>query len=309
MAIDKRLYEYFDQHLNVYWLRPESAFWDTIASFEISKIGLETIDIDLGSGNGIFSFITAGGKFNEHFDWFLHSDAPKEDGNVFDNYIDGKFKSNFITQMPVIQFDVAFDKKRVLLDQALTLDWYRTCVEGDITEPLPFEDESVLTVFSNILYWIPDIFVVISEIRRILKRGGRLILCLPDPQFVDFCPSYKSHLEEYQWMRKLNRGRAECIAKYYGYSDIKRLARQSNFNIVYHQMYLSRELLMFFDIGLRPLIRPLLKMTGYLNDTQRLAVKHEWIQQLHDDFTPFIEREAVTDSPKGFHLCVFEKPD
>ena len=59
---------YLYVHLNVNWLRPESALWDALASSVISQIPILSPSLDLGSGNGSFSFITAGGTFSSKYD-------------------------------------------------------------------------------------------------------------------------------------------------------------------------------------------------------------------------------------------------
>lgn len=298
---------YLNEQLNVYWLRPESALWTAVASYEISLLNIRQVDIDLGSGNGIFSFITAGGRFSEKFDWFLQADISSKRKNVFDNFNPEMSKEDFIKKAPDICYRVAFDKKKVMLDQARTLGWYNEYVEGDIAKPYPFDDESASTIFSNILYWIPDPHPAIKEVRRVLKKGGHLVLCLPDPMFLNFCLTYQSHLKEYKWLYSLNRKRSDCMKRYYRLADIKSLADLYDFKLIYHKMYLSRELLTFWDIGLRPLIRPLIKMVGFLTEKERLEVKRDWVDQLKEDLAPIVEREISTNSPKGYHLCVLEK--
>ena len=52
-----------DAHLSVCWLRPENVVWDTVASYLVRKQGLSRPTLDLGCGNGIYSFVTAGGRF------------------------------------------------------------------------------------------------------------------------------------------------------------------------------------------------------------------------------------------------------
>jgi SAM-dependent methyltransferase len=301
------VFHYLKQHLNVYWLRPESALWDAIASYEINHLNIQGIDVDLGSGNGIFSFITAGGQFSELFDWFVQSNITEKDKNVFEYCDPKRFRKEFVTKKPDIPYRVAFDRSPAMLEQAKTLNWYEEYVQGDIAEKYPFEGDSLTMVFSNIIYWTPDPVPAMKELRRVLKRGGQIIICLPDPRFVDFCPSYKSHLEPFRWLKKLNRDRASCIARYYGIDDILLLAKKHDFDVVYHKEYLSKELLLFWDIGFRPLIRPLLKTVSYLNEAERREVKMDWVEQLLDDLAPIVEREIALDAPKGFHLCVLEK--
>lgn len=305
--MDYSIYNYLNEHLNVYWLRPESALWDTIASYEISKLNIPGIDIDLGSGNGIFSFITAGGRFSLEFDWFLQVNLSDLRRNIFHYFDKNKFKSEYIIKSPDISFNTAFDNNKIMLKQAKALGWYKKYIESDIREHYPFEDGSLSAVFSNILYWVNEPTPAMREINRVLRKNGMLILCLPDYKFVDFCPTYKSCRKEYRWLLNLNRDRAKCIAKYYHGEDIKKLAKDNHFKIIYHKEYLSKELLAFWDIGLRPLIRQLLKMVSFLTEEERLEVKKEWIEQLKDDLQPVVEREIKTTSPKGFHLCVFQK--
>ena len=67
--------DFLKAHLNVAWLRPESALWDAIASTIISKMKLPPPTLDLGCGNGIFSFITAGGDFSIEYDWYKNVDT------------------------------------------------------------------------------------------------------------------------------------------------------------------------------------------------------------------------------------------
>lgn len=305
--MERDVFHYLKEHLNVYWLRPESALWDAIASYEINKLEMPGIDVDLGSGNGIFSFITAGGEFSDAFDWFIQADITEKDKNVFEFFDPSRFRKEFIKKQPDIPYKIAFDKSSVMLEQAKTLRWYEEYREGDINEGYPFADESIESIFSNIIYWTADPNPSMKELRRVLKKGGKAILCLPDKNFLDFCPSYKSDLPLYRWLHKLNRGRASCIAKYFTLSEIKGLAKKHGFRLLYHKTYLTRELLLFWDVGLRPIIRQLLKMVSYLDDKERLEVKKEWIIQLFDDLSPVVERELKVDAPRGFHLCVLEK--
>lgn len=79
-----------DAHLNVNWLRPESALWDTIASQVISQCELVPPSLDLGSGNGIFSFITAGGEFSPEYDWCRNVDPHGfwNNRDIYDSFIE-----------------------------------------------------------------------------------------------------------------------------------------------------------------------------------------------------------------------------
>ena len=52
--------------------------------------------------------------------------------------------------------------------------------QGDLSKPLPFNDETFDAVIStNVLYTLPDPVAHLRELRRILKKGGTLVLVNP----------------------------------------------------------------------------------------------------------------------------------
>ena len=54
--------------LNVYWLRPETALWRSIDIEIMKDFEINGKSLDLGCGDGVLSFIRAGGKFDITFD-------------------------------------------------------------------------------------------------------------------------------------------------------------------------------------------------------------------------------------------------
>ena len=44
--------------LNVYWLRPENAFWTVLRSLAWARVRMASPSIDLSCGDGVFSFIS-----------------------------------------------------------------------------------------------------------------------------------------------------------------------------------------------------------------------------------------------------------
>lgn len=59
-----------NQLLNVFWLRPETALWREIDIRAMQSFSFKSPSLDIGCGDGIFSFIRAGGKFSSEFDAF-----------------------------------------------------------------------------------------------------------------------------------------------------------------------------------------------------------------------------------------------
>ena len=79
---------FLDAHLNVNWLRPESVLWDAVASTVISEFPILSPSLDFGSGNGIFSFITAGGTFSPEYDWYRNADPTgfRQNRDIYDSF-------------------------------------------------------------------------------------------------------------------------------------------------------------------------------------------------------------------------------
>ncbi len=80
---------YFDQFLSVFWLRPETALWRSIDTLAMRDFEFLEPSLDLGCGDGIFSFVRAGGCFDITFDAFQavgKLDHFFDKVDIFDDY-------------------------------------------------------------------------------------------------------------------------------------------------------------------------------------------------------------------------------
>ncbi len=296
-----------DAHLNVSWLRPDNVVWDATASYRIREArSFVRPVLDLGSGNGIFSFVTAGGRFGIDFDWFVQVDVARADGDMYEAR--AKECPPTIAKVPEYRIDVALDQKRRLLEQAALLGLYDEFVEHDANYPLPFPDEQFATVFSNILYWLEDPEKVLGECARILGRGGRGLFCVPDPSFYMVCESYRWREFGSEWLRLLNGQRDVCIRWTATPAEFDQMAAAAGLRVIGHHPYLGRRTLLLWDTAMRPVLRPLIRMVNGLMPARRAAIKAEWITALRPPLRALLyeELEAVPDG--GFHLFVVEKP-
>ena len=297
-----------DAHLNVYWLRPESALWDAIASALISQFPLHAPSLDLGSGNGVFSFITAGGRFSQDYDWFLNADPRGfwENRDIYDTFKQ-RVRPNWVTRMPSCHIDWALDEKKNLLRQATATGFYRHVANADANVRLPFRDESFQAVFSNILYWLDSFERTLREIHRVLRRTGRVLLCLPDPRFNDYCVSYQWKESNSEALRLLNRGRTESNLWTISYPELAKTATALGFEIAFHRYYLSPLTLRVWDIGLRPLSPVLIKMANAFENSERRSLKAEWIGIVRPFLLELFEMEQCSTEQGGFHFVCLEK--
>ncbi len=297
-----------EAHLNVQWLRPESALWDAIASSVVSQAEFLSPTLEVGCGNGVFSFITAGGRFGPEYDGYRNAD-PRRSGegeDLYDQFAAGPDPA-WVTQRPDDLIDCAVDAKSNLLQQAQALAFYRTTVRADANLGLPFEDKAFQTVFSNMLYWLDSAAFALREVRRVLRPSGRAWLCLPDHSFRDTCISYRWREERSEFLRLLNRGRSDSIHWAISISELTALAGQIGLRLVSHAAYLSPVTLRAWDIGLRPLAPALIRMVQHFTEAERLSMKLEWMDILRPLLNELYELDRRSEAPGGFHFTCLER--
>ena len=81
--------EILRRFLNAYWLRPETALWRTLDVNSMKNFKFVSPSLDLGCGDGTFSFLRAGGEFKDTFDVFLDVDNLDhffENVDVYDSF-------------------------------------------------------------------------------------------------------------------------------------------------------------------------------------------------------------------------------
>lgn len=284
-------------HLDMYWLRPESALWDCIAAKHIGSLLKNKKNIlEIGIGNGYFSFITLGGRFAPEFDWF-HNVATEgfwENVDIFD-FDSGMSMEQYIEKKPDTRILVAMDHKQSLLNQAERLGYVDTLLRHDCNHPLPRGKFS--TVYSNILYWLNNPLRTIDDTASQLPSGGELIVAFPNSDFYRSCQSYSAKGDLWSI---LNRGRANHIMWHMDMHDFAREIRQRGlFEIVSTQRYLSQSILKTWDIGLRPLSIPLIKMANALSPKNRMEIKQEWCHTLLKFADSFLAQEVEKGGKEG----------
>jgi len=300
--------DFIEPHLNVYWLRPESALWDAIASSVISRIEFISPSVDVGAGNGIFSFITAGGAFSLAYDWYRNVDPAGfwQNKDIYDTFEQAPDSSS-IVRKPEYTITCALDAKESLLKQAAGLGFYGGTRVADADGQWPLDNASFKTVFSNILYWLRSPEHSLREIHRILQSGGRALLCLQDHRFKDLCISYRWREKKSELLRLLNRGRTESSYWTTSYDDYRALAERCGFRVADHVTYLSPLTLQAWDIGLRPLSPPLIKMVRLLSESDRAAIKTEWMEVCRPFLAELLTLDAQSSGHGGYHFFCLEK--
>ena len=302
--------------LGVYWLRPETALWRTIDVLAMDSFIFESPSLDLGCGDGVFSFIRAGGEFDFGFDVFQSVKALDryfKNVDIYNNY-DENYVSPLIEKLPGYQIDLGLDHKEALLKKAAALGLYRKMVCQDANQGLPLDDGSFKTVFSNIIYWLDDPNEIFREIARILTSDGKAIVMLPNNTFQHYSFYYrlfvKSGDKAWKWLEKIDRGRlSENIKHTKNDEDWRKHFNTAGLEVVRHVRHLSKTVIEAWDIGLRPIFPVLYKMASKIDAGDRIEIKNEWVSLFSDLIMPLCTAAWCTDPEftPAFHCYVLRK--
>lgn len=272
--------DYLRRYLNVRWLRPENAMWRTVSSRSIDDITIQEPSLDLGCGDGITSFIRAGGDFGFDFDIFLGVGNLEDFFNDKDIYnsAPSTYDPN-ITERPNRKYTVGLDHKESLLKKADELGFYRELVQHNNNEPLPFDDDEFRNIFSNTVYWVEEVDLHLSEIARVLKPGGKGVLVLRTPHvhmFLDYLYSMENELGT-ELVEMLDRGRSEHYPSLYTESEWIDKLNTAGLKITETRPVISTLHAGMWDIGMRPISPVMIQMANLLTTEQRIKIKQEWI--------------------------------
>ena len=283
------------EFLNAFWLRPEVALIKTHEYLALQEFEFTEPSLDLGCGDGIFSFISAGGRFGSDFDMYQNVALTEQffqGADVFDHFDPNQFKVD-INKYPEKKITYGLDHKASLLEKAKGLKLYEETIVADGNKAIPLPDQSLNTIFCNIIY-VLDTDVLFPEFHRILRRGGKVILQLPESSSEQSMVYhlYKEH--GWEWARLIDRNKyATTFTGEHEYNRDywdKKIER-ANFRIA-KQVDLRPDLVhKMWDIGLRPLFPALMEMYKRLAGEDRREVKKVWVDTLYEVLLHFCEPE------------------
>jgi SAM-dependent methyltransferase len=301
------------EFLNIYWLRPETAVWRTMDVIMMKDFNFISPSLDLGCGDGLFSYIRGGGDMHLAFD--VYSDVNLTDyfnnADVYDHFNQSTLVE--IMRKPAYRINAALDHKNNLLEKAKRLDFYDNFIQHDCNNMLPFSDNNFNTVFSNIIYWLDNPRNVLQEINRVLRIGGKAALLLPDKSFKNSSFYNRLYLEtfdeQWKWLEKIDRGRVtENMKHMYTSDEWEEMFVKASFKITSHKRHLSKYFISMWDIGLRPIFPLLHKMQSKLRIEDKLEVKKEWIDLFIDFGLSIIENDLQRDENDfTFHYYEIQK--
>jgi len=279
------------QFLNVYWLRPENAFWMTLRSEALAKCQTAGPALDVCCGDGLFSFIHYGGALDPYFDVFSATgqldDVTHGHADMFDVASDDY--APHVVRQPEQKIDVGIDLKPALLAKAEALSFYKQLTPHNANEVLPFGDDSFQHVYCNAAYWIDNIDLFLRELKRITKPGGRVVLqvklaCMQGYTLEPFRDRLGG-----RFLEILGRGRLETWPTLADRSSWEQRFGQAGLCVEDICPFVTRTHAQIWDVGLRPIAPLLVKMANGIDPTSRASIKKDWVDLFCELLAPFCE--------------------
>ncbi len=274
--------------LYAYWLRPENAFWMTLRSLALDRCVPRAPMLDLACGDGVFSFLHAGGVFADEFDVFQAvgrlNEVATRNADMFD--AGSACYRPAIVRSAARPIDTGADRKPELLAKAETLGLYRRRIELDANRPLPFADGEFALVYCNSAYWIREITTLLRELGRVVRPRGRIILHIKLAQLHDYTlESFRKQLGE-RFLAVIDRGRRACWPSVAPREVWERRFRDAGLAILDATPFITRTHAHIWDVGLRPLAPLLVRMANGLTPATRLAIKRDWVALMMELLDP-----------------------
>lgn len=308
MLSEDMLKENFFSH---FWVRPETALWRSLDALALNRLCPEfESGLDLGCGDGIFSFLAAGGIRQD-------ADVVTDLGSMagyFDNVdvFDSRSRIDIPVKKPACRnFKVGLDAKRNLLDKASRLGIYDEMVESDANAKWSRSLPQFDFVFSNIIYWLNQPLVALEEVYRSLRLGGCGIFFLPvnefrDSQVLNSTPWSIAPLKEFS--ETIDRGRFTTNFKSLFSRDrwLKEVEK-IGFSIELIEPHLSKEVLQVWDIGSRLFFPQIVRLIKACDPEEVSLIKADVVSEWLRISGPLFEYENSKPLNTGFIVLKVRK--
>ncbi|MEX0501975.1 methyltransferase domain-containing protein [Alphaproteobacteria bacterium LSUCC0719] len=273
--------------LSYFWLRPENALTQTNRALSLQKYLVQETDcaIDISCGDGVFSYICHGGILSPTDDMFqsIKIDKPRTaDFDHFDHFEEDSHTINPLSK-PHNFFHTGIDWKSTMLKKAGVLGAYTDLVLHDNNNKLKFQDDTFTYVYSNSIYWVDKIKEHATDIVRVCNSDGLILLHVKTrAMLLHTAAVYAPELGK-NFADVIDAGR---LNSYKGLLDLDQYIDM--FRSV-PGVYVEDVIPVYngatariWDIGLRPLFKPLFSMTRKIPKDELSEIKEEWVDTLHN---------------------------
>ena len=296
---------FLKETINWFWLRPENAVLTALRANKYAETFkyFHANSLDVSCGDGLFSFITAGGELEPESDMYQSLDSPKVRKGNFDiyDYYDGNYQIN-IKKSPKHTYKYGIDWKDNLLKKAKVLNFYDELIVHDNNKLLPFPDDSINYVYTNSAYWVKNFDEHIADLIRVTKPGGHIVLEMKNLKNMQKFSSshYAKKIMGEKFCEIIDAGRFETWKGLKTLSHFDEVIKKhTNIEVVQREPLYGDIVAYMWDIGLRPLFNPMIKLINNVDKDIRMEVKKEWCETIYNLTAEFvknykpIEKDAI----------------
>ena len=272
--VTSRLWRYFA----LYFLKPFDAINDTLTASILSRLDWSGSVVEIGSGDGVYSYVMHGGSFPISYDRYVMAE-PTAQGDIYDYHKEGVLRPEKMPQKPCL--DVALDAKFSHTQKIKEIGFARLPLMAAY-ERLPFADASLEKVFYYTPHGLKDHTQALLEVSRVLQPEGRLLILLYNKRFEEafLCHRLGQRLSGRLgcYFRSLDNGRyAELTAMARTSEEWEALFADYGFRVARKEAGLSAIAWRFYDIQTRPLLKSLIKLFSVLPPAIRTTGKILWM--------------------------------
>lgn len=266
------------RYLTIYFLKPFDAVNDTLTASLLSRLDWNNEYLEIGSGDGVFSFVMHGGAFPLSFDRYLSVDTSI-DGDIYDNHVTGVVK---ISRQPDKPRPIcSVDRKKSHILKIKELGYSLDAMESGYEE-LPFDDNSIPSIFFYTPHGLEDHAMAINEAARVLSVGGKMLILVYDPcfskDFLCYRLAQKFGGRMGRYFSKLDAGRrTELMSMARAKGEWQSLFSDCGLEVDKLESGLSGFAWRVYDIQTRPFLKPLIALFAKLPMPARKFIKFLWM--------------------------------
>ena len=295
--------------LEAYFLRPDAALVRTAEIYALKTLGFAFTgcSMDLGGGDGIFSFLYCGGKL--HPDYDLHREASlalNETGKIYD--IIQELGDIRVVEKPAINCPFTnLDISQTLLARSRRLNMYKEYIRHDISNVDSFDDRKYDCIFSTILMYFDNPRLVLENVRRRLSKGGVMSCCVPLPRYQNNTfPNKYSNLPEIQrFVELIDAGRTARRKRFWDIDEWIDHFKSVGFSVDGYQTYLSDEAVQMLELSTRLASPPLIKIYNEQSLENRREHKMSLVDAISPVLSAFLEAESTLSASQGGNYVAF----
>ena len=262
---------------SLYFLKPNDAVNDTLTSSLLYRLDWTGPIVEIGSGDGVFSYLMHGGEFPLWFDRYLLTDLSKQD--IYDSHQVDVLHPAIRLEYPNIT--LAIDAKQSHVNKIAEIGFAKQAQLASY-EYLPLPSGSVAKVFYYTPHGLQDHNAAIKEAARILAPGGRMLILLFDSRIESsfICNRLAKFLPGAvgRYFARLDNGRHDEIM---GLAKSTQQWDQFFFNqgfvIEKEESGLSPFAWKIYDTQTRPILKTMIRAFGSLPQPIRTLAKVAWM--------------------------------